>query len=180
MQTIIFCPRSIECIFPLCPLIAGNFIILFSLCLHYAFQVCFLQRMANQKRDIMFCLLSLQPVRSFRSCPTYYSPRSGQSDGVSGCNGAAALLRKWRALSQDFMGEGWRESSGKQTSTGLDGKWHVANHRHKGVCVCVKWGSFIGKGLKGISVAVKLKEKLTACLMETKKKTSQNTVNLPV
>lgn len=53
------------------------------------------------------------------------------------------------------MGKRWREAAGKQTSSDLDGEWHLANYRSKGVCMCVcecvcggGVGSFYSKDLK--------------------------------
>lgn len=90
--------------------------------------------------NIILRLFFTQTGRSFRSYPANHSPRPSQSDRISGCNGTALLPCKWRYISRDFMGEGRRETSGKYTSTDLDGKWHVANRRRKGVYVfgCVR------------------------------------------
>lgn len=62
---------------------------------------------------VIFFIFSTQTSRAFGSYPTDNSAGPGQPDRISGGYGAAALPFSWRHLSQDLMGERWREAAGK-------------------------------------------------------------------
>lgn len=59
------------------------------------------------------CSCFCSPARSFRSHSSNHSARPGQPDRLPGCDGAAALSRGQGYFSEDLMGEGRRETSGK-------------------------------------------------------------------
>lgn len=111
-----FCLLSSLSTFTPCTVTAGNFITLLFINSWTKHSMSFLPlinivRAERTPPNKTFSLLFPQPGRSYRSCPADHSPRTDQSDVVSGWDGTDALPCDWRALSQDFMGERCQDTS---------------------------------------------------------------------